>query len=99
MPIPFIAPIPINSRDFELLCIEVLRRFWVLPSLVLYAKSGEEQNGVDIIDLGGGAPLHAAQCKLKEPDKSLAPGEIQAEVDKAKTFELTIGKYAILTTG
>jgi tetratricopeptide (TPR) repeat protein len=99
MPIPFIAPIPTNARDFELLCLELLRKFWALPSLALYGKSGEEQNGVDIIDLGGAPPLHAAQCKLKEPDKSLPPAEIQAEVDKAKTFELTIGKYAILTSG
>jgi hypothetical protein len=27
------------------------------------------------------------------------PSEIEAEVEKAKTFELRIGKYAILTTG
>jgi hypothetical protein len=99
MPMPSTVPIPQNSRDFELLCLEVLRRFWSLPSLELYAKSGEEQNGVDILDLGGGSPLHAAQCKLKEADKSLLPSEIEAEVGKAKTFELRIGKYAILTTG
>jgi len=99
MSICFIPPILKNSHDFELLCLDLLRRFWTLPSLDLYAKSGEEQNGVDIIDLGGAAPLHAAQCKLKESDKSLSPGEIEAEVEKAKTFELAIGKYAILTTG
>src|SRR5262249_10172207 len=42
---------------------------------------------------------YAAQCKLKEEHKSLAPAEIQAEVDDAKQFTPPLGKYAILTTG
>jgi tetratricopeptide (TPR) repeat protein len=99
MAIPATVPILHNSKDFERLCLAILKRYWGLPNLELYAKSGEEQSGVDILDLGGEIPLHAAQCKLKEADKSLPPAEIEDEVEKAKQFELKIGHYAILTTG
>ena len=99
MPISLSLGVPTKSEDFESLCLELLRRFWGIPTLELYTKRGERQFGVDILDLGGQIPIHAAQCKLKETHKSLPPSEIQAEVNKAKRFDLTIGKYAILTTG
>jgi hypothetical protein len=81
------------------MCRDLLRLHWSRPNLQVYGKRGEDQSGVDILDLGGTEPLAAAQCKLKEEHKSLAPQEIGDEVDKAKGFELPIGKYAILTTG
>jgi hypothetical protein len=56
--------------------------------LQLYGKRGEEQTGVDIIDVGGEEKLFGAQCKLKEEYKTLPPAEIEAEVNKAKTFPL-----------
>jgi tetratricopeptide (TPR) repeat protein len=99
MPISQYIPPPANDDDFESLCLELLRRFWNRPGLALYAKRGESQSGVDILDLSGDTRIYAAQCKLKEPHKSLPPAEIQEEVDKARRFELSIGKYALLTTG
>ena len=67
--------------------------------LDIFGKRGEGQHGIDLLDLSGQEPVYAAQCKLKEERKSSAPAEIQAEVDKARSFPSPLGKYAILTTG
>jgi glycosyltransferase involved in cell wall biosynthesis len=90
--------IPNNERDFEEMCLELLRRHWNLPGLQLYGKRGERQSGVDILDLSGETPV-AAQCKLKEQGKKLSAAEIQVEVEKAISFDPRLSKYAILTTG
>lgn len=98
IPIPVLFPIPTDEDDFEDLCVDILRRYWKLPGLERYGSRGQRQNGVDILDLGGGTPLHAAQCKLREYHKTLSPAEIDAEVTDALGFEFKIGKYGILTT-
>ena len=98
VPISLRFPIPKNERDFEEMCLQLLRRHWQLPRLELYGKRGERQFGVDILDLSGETPV-AAQCKLKEQGKRLTPAEIRAEVEKAMLFNPPLSKYAILTTG
>lgn len=90
---------PVLSEEFERLCLELLRAHWKCPTLQLYGRRGEKQFGVDIFDEGGGPPLRAAQCKLREAGKTLSSPEIEEEVENAKTFPLKIGHYAILTTG
>ena len=90
--------VPANEADFELLCLQLLRVDWDNPGLDLYAHRGDEQIGVDIIDLNGREPLSAAQCKLHEPSKTIPPAEIKGEVEKAERFIPKLGKYAILTT-
>lgn len=87
-----------NERDFEFLCLKLLRVHLGCPTLELYGRRGEKQHGVDIIDLGGSMPLRAAQCKLHQHGKTLTATEIEEEVNKAKGFEEPIGVYAILTT-
>ncbi len=90
--------IPTNDDVFEEMCLQLLRSYWSRPRLELFGKRGERQFGIDILDLGGEAPIYAAQCKLKEEHKTLPPADIQEEVDKAKKFTPPLGKYAILTT-
>lgn len=97
--IPVLFPIPTDEDDFEDLCVDILRIYWNRPGLERYGRKGERQNGIDILDLGGMAPLHAAQCKLKEFQKTLSPTSIADEVADACNFEFRLGKYGILTTG
>lgn len=89
---------PKTEQDFERFCLEFLRRLWKRPNLDLYAKRGEGQSGVDIIDTTNAIDLWAAQCKLHEPWKTLPPAEITAEVEKAKAFPFALSYYAICTT-
>ncbi|HEY6253449.1 MAG TPA: hypothetical protein VI685_26120, partial [Candidatus Angelobacter sp.] len=98
IPIPVLFPIPIDEDDFEDLCVDILRIYWGRPSLERYGTRGQRQNGVDILDLGGVSPLHAAQCKLREFGRKLSPTTIEEEVADALGFEFPIGKYGILTT-
>ena len=97
-PIPQRFPIPTNDDDFEKMCRDLLRRYWSRPGLEIFGKRGERQYGIDILDLGGQEPLYAAQCKLKEPQKTLPPRAIEDEVAEAKLFAPPLGKYGILTT-
>ncbi len=90
--------VPANEADFELLGLALLRAHWKCPGLDLYAHRGEKQFGIDILDLSGGEAVSAAQCKLHETWKSIAPSEIKAEVQKAKKFRPKLGRYAILTS-
>jgi len=78
--------------------VDILRIYWSRPGLVRYGSRGQRQHGVDILDLGGVNPLHAAQCKLRELGKKLSPTTIEEEVTDALGFKFPIGKYGILTT-
>ena len=90
---------PRNDRDFEALCLKLLRTYCKCPELQLYATRGEAQAGVDIIDLSGQEPLRAAQCKLHEEGKVTTRTEVKDEIEKAKGFKPPIGRYTIMTTG
>jgi tetratricopeptide (TPR) repeat protein len=96
---PYTINPPKSEVTFEELCLALLKCHWRRQGLERFAKKGEEQFGVDIFDTLGESPMYGAQCKLKEPKNSLKPGEIRAEVKKAKTFPSKLDHYGILTTG
>ena len=87
-----------NEDDFELFCLRFLREVWSCSTLQLYGKRGERQHGIDLIDESGRLPLRAVQCKHHEPDKTIPPAEIEAEVQKALNSGFALGEYYILTT-
>jgi hypothetical protein len=93
IPIPVSFPIPTDEDDFEDLCVDLLRLYWVRPGLERYGAKGQRQNGIDILDLKGVSPLHAAQCKLREYGKKLSPTDIETEVNNALGFGVSLGKY------
>jgi len=97
--IPYSLHPPTNEDIFEDLCLALLKQHWSKPRLERFGKRGEEQHGIDILDVGGGLPLYAAQCKLKGALKTLPPAEIKAEVEKVKSFRPKVNYFAILTTG
>jgi tetratricopeptide (TPR) repeat protein len=89
---------PADENAFVEFCLVLFREVWDLPDLVTYAHRGEGQYGVDLIDTSGKTPLTVFQCKHRKTDKTLAPKEIDEEVEKALGFPEPIGKYVILTT-
>ena len=92
-------PIPSNDADFEVFCLKFLRVHWNCPSLDLYAHRGEEQFGIDILDLGGKEPLSRGTVQTPRPleGRSHHP-KSRSEVEKAEKFHQALGRYAILTS-
>ena len=91
-------PHPSTDHEFEQLCLRLYRKHWKNEALILYAKRGEKQDGIDIIDPLGRKPFKVIQCKLHETTKTLPPTEIEAEVKKAEQSQHSIDTYVIATT-
>lgn len=89
---------PANEKDFEILCLILLQKHWSCPTLELYGRKGEEQHGIDILDVSGADLLRAAQCRLLDPGKTIPPAQIRELVEEAKKFALPLNVYWIMTT-
>ncbi|MCC7337725.1 MAG: hypothetical protein IT422_21765 [Pirellulaceae bacterium] len=94
----FLFPMPDNEDAFEAFCKRLMAKKFESPSLQLYGKRGEKQDGVDVVDLSGIKPLRGWQSK-HHPGKTLPPREIDAEVQKTTQFRPKLDEYYILTTG
>ena len=79
-------PQPGNEDDFEGFCLRLYRIYLERDGFVLYAKRGEKQHGIDIIDQHSVKPVIAIQCKFHEPHKTIPPQEIKNEVEKAESI-------------
>ncbi len=91
-------PEPGNKDELEDFCVRFYRHLLKRSGLVRYGKSGEKQDGIDIIDQLGMKPLIAIQCKCHEPAKTLPPREIKKEVSLAESSPHPIDRYIITTT-
>jgi tetratricopeptide (TPR) repeat protein len=89
---------PATQDDFDRLALKLLQLQWKNPSLQLYGRRGQAQEGVDIFDPTASLPHRAAQCKRYEPLEPLDPNVIEEEVKKALTFKPKLDLYAILAT-
>lgn len=89
---------PDNEDAFEQMCLRFYRKILHNESLQLYGKRGEGQDGIDIFDPIGRPPIHAVQCKHHEPNKTIPPSEIEAEVAKAEKSHFNLENYIIATT-
>lgn len=100
MPIPTTSkwPKPKSAEEFEDIAVDFLRVRWKDPHAARNGRSGQRQNGVDVVGrppwLNGN--MAGAQCKNTD---SLTLAVIIAEVDDAKTFPGGLSEYLILTTG
>lgn len=91
-----------NWQDFETLCCDLWRAIWEDPNTQKNGRQGQLQHGVDIygrlnqVDLWAGV-----QCKGKDnfTNKPLTKKEVEAEVEKAKSFKPKLSQFIIATTG
>ena len=89
---------PGNDDEFEDFCVRFYSHLLKRGGLVRYAKRGEGQEGIDIIDQLGMKPFFVIQCKHREAHKNLRPSEIKKEVCKAESSNHPIDEYIIATT-
>lgn len=93
-------PKPSDDQAFERASIVLWRCLLSDPNVSRHGRSGQRQNGVDLVGLRNGDPAHIVgiQCKLKGAGQVLTEKEIRIEVDKALTFSPALREYFITTT-
>lgn len=91
---------PGNPDKFEMLCCALARKVWNDPTAQRNGRTGQAQNGVDIISqYDGGTDYYGLQCKNSDQRSgSLTEADIKAEVEKAKTFKPALKRFYIATT-
>lgn len=91
---------PKTWEHFEELCADLFQVMWGDPNLVRHGRSGQAQNGVDIVARQGSLYPVGLQCKRRAqwPVKKLTTKEIDDEVKEAKSFTPKLQKFYILTT-
>ena len=88
---------PDSDSAFETFCLKVFRTSLKLPNLQKFARTGHRQFGVDLVS-SASSRIVGIQCKLKNTAAGLTVGEIDTEVERAKTFAPSLTEYIIATT-
>lgn len=92
---------PKSWDDFESLCCALFQQEWANQAVQRYGRSGQAQQGVDIIgqNRNDGGRWYGVQCKLK--DGNLGGKLTKAEIDKevAKADALAVGEDGIKLAG
>ena len=89
---------PGNEDEFEDFCVRFYCHWLKRSGLVRYAKRGEGQTGIDIVDQFCMKPVFAIQCKHREPTKTIRPKEIEDEVSQLELSSYPVDRYIIATT-
>lgn len=93
---------PSNWQDFEKLCKLLWGEIWGCEdSIKRNGRQGQNQHGVDIVAFVGKYQGYCGiQCKGKDDytDAQLTEKEIDAEIEKAKSFEPTLKLLIFATT-
>jgi hypothetical protein len=92
---------PENWQDFETLCKKLWGEIWKCPEIKKNGRAGQAQYGVDVYGIPSSEDkYYGIQCKGKDEytHKKLTVKEIDAEIDKAKSFEPKLKKLYFATT-
>lgn len=91
---------PRSWDQFEELCADVFQDEWRDTGLVRHGRSGQSQDGVDIVGRDGALWPVGIQCKKKStwPVKTLTRKDLEKEVQKAKAFKPALKAFYLVTT-
>jgi hypothetical protein len=92
---------PENWQDFESLCKRLWGEIWDCSEIKKNGRSGQNQHGVDVYGIPNGEDqYYGIQCKGKDDytNSSLTEKEIDAEIEKAKTFQPVLRKLYFTTS-
>ena len=80
-------PPPRDWQVFEDLCLVLFQAEWGDPAAQKLGRSGQKQQGVDIVGLRNGR-WQAVQCKQRRtfPERSLTEKEVRTDVEAARGF-------------
>ncbi|MCK4407264.1 MAG: hypothetical protein KAV44_06285 [Bacteroidales bacterium] len=92
---------PENWQDFESLCKKLWGEIWKCPEIKKNGRTGQKQHGVDIYGIPKGeSEYYGIQCKGKDDytNATLTEKEVDAEIEKAKSFSPKLKKFYFATT-
>ena len=91
---------PNDHQAFERGCKVLWRHLLDDPLAQLHGRRGQSQFGVDITGRrhGDANQIVGVQCKLKSDGTPLTRTEVEAEVEKALSFEPHLSEFVIATT-
>jgi len=92
---------PENWEDFESLCKKLWGEIWDCMEIKKNGRKGQTQNGVDVYGIPKGEKsYYGIQCKGKDEysHKPLSKGEIDNEIELAKSFKPPLAKFYFATT-
>ena len=92
-------PPPKSWEEFEDIVTDVAKLKWGTPNVTRYGRTGQRQNGVDIV----GEPVHIpnefAGIQCKNLDTELNIDIIKKEIKKAESFKPPIKEFILACTG
>ncbi len=96
----FDHPPPRSWEHFEELCADTFQEEWHDGSLIRNGRTGQAQNGVDIVGRMGAEWPVGIQCKRKSvwPVKTVSTAELDEEVEKAKGFQPPLKAFYLVST-
>jgi hypothetical protein len=97
---------PVSGQEFESLCLKLWGEIWKCPEIQKVGRSGQSQNGVDIVGTPAGEQGYwGIQCKGKSEynddqyqHPQFSEAEIDREIEEAKGFEPALRKLYFATT-
>ena len=94
------VPAPVQTQDFEHLCLALFKRLWNDDHAQLFGVSGQKQSGIDIVGLPkGGTEVHAVQCKVRAgPSGRLAFSDVVDDVARADQMQSSLDRLIFATT-
>ncbi len=92
-------PPPSNWQDFESLCVDLWREEWKDTTIQRNGRSGQTQNGVDIVGRPDKNVWGGIQCKCIPEGSVLSESDLISEVAKAKNFYPSLSLFIVANTG
>lgn len=92
---------PENWQDFESLCKKLWGEIWKCSEIKKNGRYEQKQHGVDVYGIPNGEDqYYGIQCKGKDDytNATLTEKEIDAEIEKTKTFKPHLKKFYFTTT-
>lgn len=91
---------PVNHQDFEERTSVLFRELLNDPNLKRFGRSGQGQEGIDLLGKRDGNPkkVVGVQCKLKGEGEKLTEDEVKSHVKMALAFKPKLTEYILVTT-
>jgi len=97
-PVTIEFPKPADDVEFESLVRDLFASHWKDDNTIVYGRSGQKQNGVDVFGKPETSDLnYGIQCKIRRSG-TLTKKELEKEITQAKNFLPKLDCYIIATT-